>query len=245
MIKGKLVGITFGGLAGYLLIGKAFHMVRDTVAYVTDASKWKAYYKYGIGKEKGVNCVVPPGYSSCTREIGNGKELVVEDPKQKNTENGENGSASKEDLKASISSAIKDSVDVWLRGKKAAEGASEGHTEASEEDIRREMDEVSKLITDMTLKGADIDEIEHAVKYSMDVIDSRRNEIDLAKSRLDNGIDELEIRYQSEDGIVTETDENGKPVAGRYPFGDTDGDDITAEEDSEDSAEVKEEEDNN
>lgn len=245
MIKGKLVGITFGGLAGYLLVGKAFHLVRDTVAYVTDASKWKAYYKYGSGKEGSVNCVVPPGYSSCTRDIGDGKELVVEDPKQKNAENGENGSGSKEDLKASISSAIKDSVDIWLKGKKAAEGASEGHTEASEEDIRLMMDEASKLITDMTLKKADIDEIERAVKYSMDVIDSRRNEIDLAKSRLDNGIDELEIKYQSEDGIVSETDENGKPVAGRYPFGDTDGDDIPTAEYSEDDVEVKTEEDNN
>lgn len=49
--------------------------------------------------------------------------------------------------------------------------------------------EVSNLITDMTLAGASTDEIRRAVKYSMVVLDCE-------KSAEDNGIDELFKKYQ-------------------------------------------------
>lgn len=49
--------------------------------------------------------------------------------------------------------------------------------------------EVSNLITDMTLAGASTDEIRRAVKYSMVVLDCE-------KSAEDNGIDELFEKYR-------------------------------------------------
>ena len=49
------------------------------------------------------------------------------------------------------------------------------------------IDEISNLITDMTLKGASESEIERAVKHSMAVIDSER----------ENGIKELKTKYMT------------------------------------------------
>ena len=49
------------------------------------------------------------------------------------------------------------------------------------------IDEISNLITDMTLKGASESEIERAVKHSKVVIDSER----------DNGIKELKKKYMT------------------------------------------------
>ena len=60
----------------------------------------------------------------------------------------------------------------------------------------REMGLVSNLITDMTIKGADWDEIERAVKHSMVVIDAEKHNLDWRQSALDQGIAELKTRYQ-------------------------------------------------
>lgn len=170
MVKGKIAGFAFGGLAGYLLISKGISLIRDCVAYSTDAVKWRAYYKFGVQNDRddnGVRCVVPPGYSSATRSVGGGKEVVIEDPKQKKDENGENNDASTSDLKASLADAINKTIKEWLDKDKKPEEAKEGDSEASCEDIG---------------------------------------------------------------DTVTTRDENGKPIAGRYPWGDTDGDDILCPE---------------
>lgn len=60
----------------------------------------------------------------------------------------------------------------------------------------REMGSVSNLITDMTIKGADWDEIERAVKHSMVVIDAEKHNLDWRQSAIDNGIAELKTKYQ-------------------------------------------------
>ena len=60
----------------------------------------------------------------------------------------------------------------------------------------REMGSVSNLITDMTIKGADWDEIERAVKHSMVVIDAEKHNLDWRQSAIDNGIAELKSKYQ-------------------------------------------------
>lgn len=64
---------------------------------------------------------------------------------------------------------------------------------------------ISNLITDMTLKGANWDEIARAVKHSMVVIDAEKHKLDYKKSEIDNNISALKKRYQSyvdEDGTV-------------------------------------------
>lgn len=71
-----------------------------------------------------------------------------------------------------------------------------------------EMGAVSNLITDMTLKGADIKEIERAVKHSMVVIDAEKHKLDYKKSERDQGIAELKKKYQGY------TDDDGKEVGG-------------------------------
>ncbi len=60
-----------------------------------------------------------------------------------------------------------------------------------------EMGKVSNLITAMTLKGATASELARAVRHSMVVIDSEKNELDYKKSELDNDIKGLKKKYQS------------------------------------------------
>lgn len=59
-----------------------------------------------------------------------------------------------------------------------------------------EMGLVSNLITDMTIKGADSEEIARAVKHSMVIIDAEKHHLDWRKSYEDNGIAELKTIYQ-------------------------------------------------
>lgn len=60
----------------------------------------------------------------------------------------------------------------------------------------QQMGRVSNLITDMTIRGADADEIARAVKHSMVVIDSVKHDLDWKQSEKDNGIAELKAKYQ-------------------------------------------------
>ena len=55
---------------------------------------------------------------------------------------------------------------------------------------------VSNLITDMTIKGADEDEIARAIKHSMVVIDAVKHELNWKQSYIDNGIAALKEKYQ-------------------------------------------------
>ena len=60
----------------------------------------------------------------------------------------------------------------------------------------QEMGKISNLITDMTIKGAPLDEIARAVKHSMVVIDAEKHELNYKLSYTDNGIPALKVRYQ-------------------------------------------------
>jgi hypothetical protein len=53
------------------------------------------------------------------------------------------------------------------------------------------------LITDMTIKGANTDEIARAVRHSMVVIDSEKHHLDYKSSFRDNGIRALKVKYQA------------------------------------------------
>ena len=66
-----------------------------------------------------------------------------------------------------------------------------------------EMGKVSNLITDMTLKGANEDELARAVRHSMVIIDANKHQLDYKQSEIDNNISELKKHYQGridEDG---------------------------------------------
>src|SRR5690606_21986468 len=73
---------------------------------------------------------------------------------------------------------------------------------------QQKMGEVSNLITDMTIRGASHAEIARAVRHSMVVIDAEKHHLDYKQSAKDNGIRELERKYQ------TKTLPNGKERSG-------------------------------
>lgn len=60
-----------------------------------------------------------------------------------------------------------------------------------------EMGKISNLINDMTIRGASEAEIARAVKHSMVVIDAEKHRLNYQQSRLDQGIKNLEEKYQS------------------------------------------------
>lgn len=73
------------------------------------------------------------------------------------------------------------------------------------DDKQREMGVISNLITDMTLRGADEDELARAVKHSMVVIDAEKHKLDYKRSERENGIPELKQKWQvrvNEDGTI-------------------------------------------
>jgi DNA-binding CsgD family transcriptional regulator len=66
----------------------------------------------------------------------------------------------------------------------------------SKKQAQPQMGIVSNLITDMTIKGANFDEIARAVRHSMVIIDAPKHGLNYKKSYIDNGIEELKIKYQ-------------------------------------------------
>lgn len=66
-----------------------------------------------------------------------------------------------------------------------------------------QMGMVSNLITDMTIKGATLPEIERAVKHSMVVIDAEKHNLDWQRSEIDQGIADLREKYQNGGGAST------------------------------------------
>lgn len=72
----------------------------------------------------------------------------------------------------------------------------EGATRLTDGQKEQQMGVVSNLITDMTIKGADADEIARAVRHSMVVIDSVKHGLDVKRSAEENGIAELKKKYQ-------------------------------------------------
>jgi len=75
-----------------------------------------------------------------------------------------------------------------------------------------EMGKVSNLITDMTLQGANSDELAAAVRHSMVVIDAEKHKLDYTQSYVDNNIAKLKRDYQPK------FDKNGNVIGGGGAF---------------------------
>lgn len=76
-------------------------------------------------------------------------------------------------------------------------------------DTGNQMGRISNLITDMTLQGANDDELARAVRHSMVVIDAEKHKLDYKRSEVENDIKSLKSKYQGK------TD----PETGRYKEG--------------------------
>lgn len=63
-----------------------------------------------------------------------------------------------------------------------------------------QMGVVSNLITDMTIRGAPTSDIARAVKHSMVVIDAEKHNLNWKQSAIDNGISQLQQKYQRQYG---------------------------------------------
>jgi len=63
-------------------------------------------------------------------------------------------------------------------------------------DTQKQMGDISNLITDMTIKGANDDQIARAVAHSMVVIDAEKHRLNYKQSYIDNNIAELKQKYQ-------------------------------------------------
>ncbi len=71
----------------------------------------------------------------------------------------------------------------------------------NKQDMQKQMGVISNLITDMTISGAATDaELARATRYSMTVIDSYKHKLDYKASYVDNGIEELQMKYQGKKG---------------------------------------------
>lgn len=66
-----------------------------------------------------------------------------------------------------------------------------------------EMGKISNLITDMTIRNANTDELARAVRHSMVVIDAEKHNLDYRRSAVDNGIAALVKRYQANSKSTT------------------------------------------
>ncbi|WNM72468.1 hypothetical protein SEA_MOSSY_89 [Gordonia phage Mossy] len=74
--------------------------------------------------------------------------------------------------------------------------AYEGMKPMTSKQTQLEMGNVSNLITDMTIKGANTHEIAAAVRHSMVVIDAEKHKLNYKQSAIDNGIPHLKEKYQ-------------------------------------------------
>lgn len=79
---------------------------------------------------------------------------------------------------------------------KASYPAYEGMPKLTDKRKQTEMGKISNLVNDMTIKGADPDEIARAVKHSMVVIDAEKHHLNYKQSFIDNGIGKLKEDYQ-------------------------------------------------
>ena len=66
--------------------------------------------------------------------------------------------------------------------------------------VGTEMGIISNLITDMTVQGASPSELARAVRHSMTVIDAHKHELNYKQSAKDNGIAQLQEKYQKKGG---------------------------------------------
>lgn len=85
---------------------------------------------------------------------------------------------------------------------------------------QRQMGSVSNLITDMTIKGANQDELACAVRHSMVVIDAEKHNLNWRQSAIDNRIAALKTRYQGgankgASTIISKASSEARPLARR------------------------------
>lgn len=76
--------------------------------------------------------------------------------------------------------------------------AYDGMPKMKDSTKQREMGNVTNLIADMTIRGANPTELARAVRHSMVVIDAEKHNLNYKQSARDNGIAQLKTKYQGD-----------------------------------------------
>lgn len=79
----------------------------------------------------------------------------------------------------------------------------EGMKVMTKSNTGRQMGEITNLISDMTILGADDHQLARAIKHSMVVIDAHKHKLDYKRSEEENGIKALKKEFQQGGGVGT------------------------------------------
>lgn len=117
MIKMNAGGLVLTGIGAFLILAKGINMIEKAVSDISNASKWRAYYK-AFGRNGRTDMVEPDHM-----------DIPKEDPEKE---------ASKEATKMAVLDVINKTVDNLFASKEAENKASEGEIEGVSEEVEEE-----------------------------------------------------------------------------------------------------------
>ena len=200
MIRMKVGGMILTGLAAFLVADKVVSSMNRAVINMTEASKWKGYYKcWSRGNASGEP--VAPGYSRTTRPDGANYE-IVDDPSGQDHANDNQPEPPKthdsSDTVKAVCEAIKaiseKAIDTLTKRDKAVEGAKECEEEA-----------VTNDISDKPGEGSDTDGddgLEHVINGTFDIPEGESSEEEFEESvetAREAGVPEEDILHSTEE----------------------------------------------
>lgn len=157
MMTMKFSGVLITGLAAFLLTNKALNVIDNSTKRLSEASKWKNYYKCW-SKGQATSEPIAPGYS-VTSSSGMGDtdgDHIIKDPygKDHSVQSDKNRDLANAIVEA-CKGAVEKSIDSLKKPSETRREASEGQTEASESDISKSTDEckVHEIVTEVDDDG--------------------------------------------------------------------------------------------
>jgi hypothetical protein len=123
MLQMKMGGLVLTGIGAYLIISKGIGLIDRTVCKITEAQKWKAYYKACAENRDGMNKILPPHYEQTYTYPSGEKENIK--PEGCDPEKEAKKEASQEALKGTIKNVIDKAVDTIFEARKDAKNSLE------------------------------------------------------------------------------------------------------------------------
>lgn len=123
MLQMKMGGLVLTGIGAYLIISKGIGLIDRTVCKVTEAQKWKAYYKACAENRDDANKILPPHYEQTYTYPSGEKENIK--PEGLDPEKEAKKEASQEALKGTIKNVIDKAVDTIFEARKGAKNSLE------------------------------------------------------------------------------------------------------------------------
>ena len=124
MTKMKIGGMVLTGVGAFLILNKMINAVRSSVKDISDASKWRAYYRACGRNGKNDSDILPPGY---WREVRNGQTVITDQEKE---EEAPKPDPVIEGAGEALKGAVVRAIDSLFKGADTTEEASEGRETA-------------------------------------------------------------------------------------------------------------------